>query len=155
MGSNQTHKLLHNKGNQKQNKETAYRMGENICKWCGRCFCSSPSHVQFFATPWTATHQASLSITISLSLPKFMSIELVMPSSHLILWHPLLLPSIIPSIRDVSNESSIHIRWSKYWSFSFSISPSSEYSGLISLKIDWFDFLAVLGTFRSLLQHHT
>ena len=108
-----------------------------------------------FEIPWTAACQASLSLTISQSLPKFMSIELVMPSNCLILWHPLLLPSIIPSIRDVSNESSIHIRWSKYWSFSFSISPSSEYSGLISYGIDWFDLPAGQGTLKSLLQHHS
>ena len=106
--------------------------------------------------PWTAALRVSLSLIISQSLPKFMSIVLVMPSSHLILWCPLLfLPSIFPSIRDFSSESSVHIRWLKYWSFSFSISPSSEYSGLISLKIDWFDLLAVQGTFRSLLQHHS
>ena len=115
-----------------------------------------PSHVQLFATPWTAARQASLSYTISWSLPKFMSIALVMPSNHLILCCPLLLlPSIFTSIRVFSNESALHIRESKYWSFSFSISPSNEYSGLISLKIDWFDLLAVQGTFRSLLQHHS
>ena len=97
-----------------------------------------------FATPWTVARQASLSLTISLSLPKFMSIELVMPSSHLILWCPLLLlPSIFPSIRDFSSESSAHIRWPKYWNFSFSISLSSEYSGFIFFKIDWFDLLAL------------
>ena len=105
------------------------------------------------ATPWTAAHQASLSLTISLSLPKFMSIELVMPSNHLILCRPLL-PSIFPSIRVFSNESARHIRWPKYWSFSFSISPSSEYSGLISFRMDWLDLLAVQGTLKSLLQHH-
>ena len=112
----------------------------------------SPSHVRLFVTPWTAAHQASLSLTISQSLPKFTSISSVMPSSYLILWWPLLLlPSIFPSIRDFSNESSVPIRWPKYWSISFSIAPSREYSGLISLKIDWFDLLAVQGTFRSLL----
>ena len=106
------------------------------------------------ATAWTAAHQASLSFTISWSLLKLMSIELVMPSSHLIQCHSLLLlPSIFPSIRVFSSESVLHIRWPKYWSFSFSISPFSEYSGLISFKIDWFDFLAVQGTL-SLLQHH-
>ena len=116
----------------------------------------SSSCVQFFATPWTAAHQASQSLTISQSLPKFMSIASVMPSSHLILWHPpLLLPTIFPSIRDFYNEPAVRIRWPKYWSFSFSISPSNEYSGLISLKIDWFDLLADQGTFRSLLQHHS
>ena len=113
----------------------------------------SPSHVQLFVTPWTAARQASISLTISWHLPKFIFIALVMASSHLIIWCPLLLlPSIFPSIRDFSNESSVHIRWPKYWSFSFSISPSSEYSGLISLKIDWFDLLAVQGTFGSLLE---
>ena len=108
-----------------------------------------PSHAQFFVTSWTAAHQASLSLTISRSLPKFMSIALVMPSSHLILWCPLLsLPSIFPSIRDfLFSEPAICIRWLKYWrlSFSIGISPSDEYSGLISLKTDWFDLLAVQG----------
>ena len=100
--------------------------------------------------------QASLSLTTSQSLPKFTFIASVMPYSHHFLWCPLLLlPSIFPSTRDFSNEPSVHIRWPKYWSFSFSISPSSEYSGLISLKIDWFDLLAVWGTFRSLLQNHS
>ena len=114
----------------------------------------SPSHVQLFATPWTAAHQASLSLTISQNLPKFMSIASGMSSRHLTLWCPLLLlPSIFPSIRDFSNELAVYIRWPKYWSFSFSISASSEYSGLISLKIDWFNLLAVQGTVRSLLQH--
>ena len=107
-------------------------------------FVQPPSHVQLFVSPWTTAHQASLSITNSWSLPKFMSIALVMPSSHRILCCPLLLlPSIFPSITDFSNELAVHIRWPKYWSFSFSISPSNEYSGLISLKIDWFDLLAV------------
>ena len=107
-------------------------------------------------TPWTAAHQASLAITISRSLPKFMSIESVMPSNHLILCHPLLLlPSIFPSVRVFSNESAVLIRWLKYWSFGFSISPSNEYSGLISFKIDWFDVLALQGTLKSLLQHHS
>ena len=115
----------------------------------------SLSHVQLFATPWTTAHQASLSMTNSQSRFKLMSIESVMPSNHLILYCPLLLlPSIFPSIRVFSNESALHIRWSKYWSFSFSISPSNEYSGLISFRIDWFDLLAVQGTFKSLLQHH-
>ena len=94
-------------------------------------------------------HQASLSLTISQNLPKFMSTASVMLSSHLILWHPLLfLPSILPSIRDFSNESTVHIRWTKYWSFTFSISPSNEYSGLISFRIDWFDLLAIQGSLR-------
>ena len=116
----------------------------------------SPSHVWLFVTPWTAACQTSLSLTISQSLPKFMSIAPVMPSSHLILWCPLfLLPSVFPSIRDFSNESPVRIKWPKYWSFSFSISPSNEYSGLISLEIDWFDLLDFQGTLRSLLQHHS
>ena len=106
-------------------------------------------------TPGTAARQASLSITKSWSLLKLMSIELVMPSNHLILCAPLLLPSVFPSIRVFSNESDLHIRWPKYCSFSFSISPSSQYSGLISFRIDWFDLLAVQGTLKSLLQHHS
>ena len=113
----------------------------------------SLSHVQLFVTPWTAARQASLSFTISWSLPKFMFIESVMPSNQLILFCPLLLPSIFPSIRVFSNESALHIRWSKCWSFSFSISPSNKYSGLISFKMDWFDLLAVQGNLKSLLQH--
>ena len=116
----------------------------------------SPSRIWLFKSPWTAARQASLSLTISWSLPKFMFIASVMPSSHLILWRPLLLlPLIFPSIRDFSSESPVFIRQPKYWSFSFYISPSSEYSGLISLKIDWFDFLSFQGTFRSLFQHHS
>ena len=112
-------------------------------------------HIQIFETPWSAAHQASLPITNSQSLLKLMSIESVMPSNHLILCRPLLLPpSIFPSIRVFSNESVLCIRWPKYRSFSFSISPSSEYSGLTSFKIDWFDLLAVQGTLKSLLQHH-
>ena len=116
----------------------------------------SLSCVQLFATPWIAACQASLSITNSRSLLKLLSIELVMPSNHLILCHPLLLlPSIFPSIRVFPNESVLSIRWPKYWSFSFSISPSDEYSGLISFRIDWLDLLAVQGTLKSLLQHHS
>ena len=116
----------------------------------------SLSGVRLFATPWTAACQASLSITNSQSPPKLMSIELVMPSNHLILCPPLLLlPSIFPSIRVFSNESVLCIRWPKYWSFSFSISPSNEYSGLISFRMDWLDLLAVQGTLKSLLQHHS
>ena len=108
------------------------------------------------ATPWTAAHQASLSITNSRSLLKLMSIESVMPSNHLILCHPLLLPpSVFPSIKVFSSESVLHIRWPKYWSFSFSIRPSSEYSGLISFRMDWLDLLAIQGTLKSLLQHHS
>ena len=114
------------------------------------------SHVWLFVTPWTAAHQASLSITNSQSLLKLMSIESVMPSNHLILCSPLLLPpSIFPSIRVFSSDSFLHIRWPKYWSFSFSISPSSEYSWLISFGMDWLDLLAVQGTLKSLLQHHS
>ena len=114
------------------------------------------SHVQLFATPWTAAHQASLSITNSWSLLKLMSIKLVMPSNHFILCHPLLLPpSIFPSIRVFFNKSVLHIRWPKNWSFSFSISPSNVYSGLISFRIDWLDLLAVQGTLKSLLQYHS
>ena len=116
----------------------------------------SLSHVHLFVTPWTAACQASLSITNSQSLPKLMSIESVMPSSHLILCCPLLLlPSIFPNIRVFSNESSVHIRWPKYQSFSFNISPSNEHSGLISFRMDWLDLLAVQGTLKSLLQHHS
>ena len=116
------------------------------------------SRVRFFATPWTAAciGQASLSFTISQSLLKLKSIELVMPSNHLILCRPLLLlPSIFPSIRVFSSQSALRIRWPKYWSFSFSISPSNEYSGLISFRIDLFDLIAVEETLKSLLQHHS
>ena len=114
----------------------------------------SLSNVQLFATPWTAACQASLSIINSQSLLKLMSTESVMPSNHLILCRPLLLPpSIFPSIRVFSNESVLCIRWTKYWSLSFSISPSNEYSGLISFRMDWLDLLAVQGTLKSLLQH--
>ena len=113
----------------------------------------SLSLVQLFATPWTAACQASLSITNSQSLPKLMSIESVIPSNHLILcFLLLLLPSIFPSIRVFSDESALHIRWPKYWSFSFSISPSNEYSGLISFRMDWLDLLAIQGTLKSLHQ---
>ena len=114
------------------------------------------SHVRLFAIPWTAAHQASLSITNSQILLKLMSIKSVMPSNQPILYCPLLLlPSIFPSISVFSNASVFHIRWPKYWSFSFSISPSIEYSGLISLRVDWFDLFAVQGTLKSLLQHHS
>ena len=126
--------------------------------WCRILFSSVRllSFVLLFVTPWTIARQASLSITNSQSLPKLMSIELVMPSNHLILCHPLLLlPSIYPSIRVFSNESALHIRWPKYWSFSFSISTSNEYSGLTSFKMDWLDLRAVQGTLKSLLQHHS
>ena len=115
----------------------------------------SLSRVRLFATPWIAARQASLSTTNSRSSPKLMSIESVMPSSHFILCHPLLLlPSIPPSIRVFSNESTLHMRWPKYWSFSFNISPSNEHPGLI-FRMDWLDILAVQGTLKSLLQHHT
>ena len=119
-------------------------------------FSSELSRVLLFATPWTTACQASLSITKSRSLLKLMSIELVMPSNHLILCRPLLLlPSIFPSIRVFSNESVLHVRWPKYWSFSFSISPSKEYSGLISFRMDWLDLLVVQGTLKNLLQHRS
>jgi len=116
----------------------------------------SLSHVWFFVTPWIAACQVFLSITNSPVLLKLMSIESVMPSNHLILYHPLLLlPSIFPRIRVFPSESVLHIRWPKYWSFSFSISPSNEYSGLISFRIDWFNLLAVQGTLKGLLHHHS
>ena len=115
----------------------------------------SLSRVRLFATPWTAACQASQSITNSQSLLKHMSIESVMPSNYLFCRPVLLLPSVFPSIRVFSNQLFLRIRWPKYWSFSFSISPSNEYSGLISFRIDWFDLLAVRGTLKSLLQHHS
>ena len=116
----------------------------------------SLSHVWLFATPWTAAHQSSLSITNSQSLLRLMSVESVMPSNYLILCcHLLFLPSIFPSIRVFSNESVLWIWWPKYWSFSLNISPSSEHPGLISFRMDWLDLLAVQGTLKSLLQHHT
>ena len=129
--------------------------------WAGRFLTTrlqsvqSLSHVRLFVTPWTAARQASLSITNSQSLLKLMSIESAMPFNHLILCRPLLLPSILPSIRVFSNESVLCIRWPKYWSFSLSISPSNEYSGLISFRMDWFDILAVQRILKSLLQHHS
>ena len=116
----------------------------------------SLSHVQLFVTPWTAACQAFLSITNSRSLPKLMSTESVMPSNHLIFCRPLLLlPSIFPRIRVFSNESALRIRWPKYWSFSFNIHPSNEHPGLISFRMDWLDLLAIQGTLKSLLQHHS
>ena len=116
----------------------------------------SLSRVWLFVTPWTAAHQASLSTTNSRSLLKLMSIESVMPSNHLIIWRALLLPpSVFPSIRVFSNESALCIRWPEYWSFNFSTSPSNEYSGLISYRMDGLDLLAVQGTLQSLLQHHS
>ena len=126
--------------------------------WSSTQFSSvqSVSRVRLFATPWTAAWQASLSITNSRSLPKLMSIESVMPSNHLMLCYPLLLlPSIFPNIRVFSNESAFHIRWPKYWSFSFNISPSNEHPGLISFRMDWLYLFAVQGTLKSLLQHHS
>ena len=113
------------------------------------------SHVQLFVTPWTAARQDSLSITNSRSSFRLTSIESVMPSSHLILCCPLLLPPIPPSIRVFTNESTLHVRWPKYWSFSFSIIPSKEIPGLMSFRMDWMDLLAVQGTLKSLLQHHS
>ena len=122
----------------------------------GSSVSSDTQPVRLFAAPWTAARQASLSITNSQSLLKLMAIELVMPSNHLILCRPLLLPpSIFPSIRVFSNESVLRIRWPKYWCFSINISLSSEYSGLISFRMDWLDLLAVQGTLKSLLQHHS
>ena len=116
----------------------------------------SLSRVWLFASPWIAAHQASLPITNSRSLPKLMSIKSVMPSSHLILCRPLLLlPPIPPNTRVFSNESTLCMRWPKYWSFSFSITPSKEHPGLISFRMDWLDLLAVQGTLKSLLQHHS
>ena len=129
------------------------KLNASLCKFS---FVQLLRCVRLFATPWTAALQASLSIINSQSLLKLMSIELVMPSNHLILCCPLLLsPSIFPSIRVFSNESALHIRWPKYWSFRFSISPSSEHPGLISFRMDWLGLLAVQGTLKSLLQHHS
>ena len=129
---------------------TVREFGMDMCT----CSVRSLTHVRLFATPWTPAHQASLSITKSWSLLRLMFIELVMPSNHLVLCRPLLLlPSIFHSIRVFSHESALHTRWPKYWSFSFSISPSNEHSGLISFRMDWLDLLAVQGTLKSLLQH--
>ena len=128
---------------------TSYQATKQVQKF------QSLSHVWLFVTPWIAARQVSLSITNYRSLPKLMSIESVMPSSHLILCHPLLLlPSIFPSIRVFSDESTLRIRWPKYWSFSFSISPSNEHSGLISFRMNWLDLLEIQGTLKNLLQHH-
>ena len=125
-------------------------------KWSLNSSVQSLIRVWLSTTPWISAHQALLSITNSRSPPKLMSIEVMMPSNHLILCHPLLLlPSIFPSIRVFSNESALRIRWPKYWSFSCYISPSNEYSGLISFRMDWLDLLTVQGTLKSLLQHHT
>ena len=131
-------------------------LGNIICGTSTNCSVQSLSCVRLFATPWIAVRQASLSITHSQSSPKLMCIKLVMPSSHLILCRPLLLlPPIPPSIRVFSSESTLHMRWPKYWSFSFSISPSNEHPGLVSFRMDWLDLLAVQGTCKSLLQHHS
>ena len=146
-----------------------YISASNIREFCfcyvlantGYCQSFSFSSVQslscvwLFATPWTAAHRVSLSFTNSRSLLKLMFIKSMMPSNHLILWCPLLLPSILPSIRVFYNQSVLRIRWPKYWSFSFSLSPSNEYSELISFRIDWLDLLAAQGTLKSLLQHHS
>ena len=127
-----------------------------LLSWDELSSVQSLSRVLLFATPWTTARQASLSITNSWSLPKLMSIESVMPSKHLIFCHPLLLlTSIFPRMRVFSNESALRIRWPKYWSFSFNISPSNEHPGLISVRMDWLDLLAVQGTLKSLLQHHS
>ena len=132
------------------------RNQQNTVKQLSSNLVQSLSHVRLFATPWTAAGQASLSIASPQSSLKLMSIKLVMPSNHFVLCRPLLLlPSIFPSIRVFSNESVLCIRWSKYWSFSFSISPSNEYSGLISFRMDQLDVLAVQWTLKSLLQHHS
>ena len=138
---------------------TECRVFQFVTKWSKEIMCTSSvksfSCVWLFATPWTTAHQASLSITNSQSLLKLMSIESVVQCNHLIFCWPLLPTSVFPSIRVFSNESVLHIRWPKYWSFSFSISPSNEYSGLISFRIDWFDLLAVQGILKSLLQHQS
>ena len=134
-------------------KKVAYRQEVFLTKFSS---VQSLSRVKLFATPWTTARQASLSIANTRSLLKLMSIESVVPSNHLILCYPLLLlPSVFPSIRVFSNESLLRIRWPKYWNFSFSISPSNEYSGLISFRMNWLDLLAVQGTLRSLLWHHS
>ena len=131
-------------------------LSHSVVFYCSISSVQSLSRVRLFATPWTAARQASLSNTNSQSSLKLMSIESVMPSNHLILCHPLLLlPSIPPSIRVFSNESALRIRRPKDWSFSFNISPSNEYSGLISFRMDWLDLLAVQGTLKSLFQHHS
>ena len=129
--------------------------GTVLSPFCIFSSVQSLSRVRLFASPWIAACQASLSITNPRSSLRLTSIESVMPSSHLILGRPLLLPPISPSIRVFSNESTLHVRWPKYWSFSFSIIPSKEIPGLISFRIDWLDLLAVQGTLKSLLQHHS
>ena len=147
--------LYHNK-NKLINKKNAIKVSIKGVQHHQFSSVQSLNHVWLFVTPWTAARQASLYITNSRSLLKLMSIKSVMPSNHLIHCHPLLLlPSILPSIRVFSNKSVLRIRWPKYWSFSFSISPSKEYSGLVSFRIDWLDLLAVQGTLKSLLQYYT
>ena len=134
----------------------SHLLTKSVCGFLSFSSVQSLSHLWLFATPWTAARQAFLSIANSQNLPKLMSIESMMLSKHLILCCPLLLlPSIFPSIRVFSNESALGIRWPKYWSFSFNISPSNEHPGLMSFKIDWLDLLAVQGTLKSLLQHHS
>ena len=128
---------------------------QHRCCFCLSCCCSVAHSLLTLCNPMDCSTPGLSVSCISRSLPKFMCIALVMPSSHLTLWCPLLcLPSVFPSIRDFSNVSAVHIKWPKYWSLNFSISPSKEYSGLISIKVDWFDLVAVQGTLRSLLQHH-
>ena len=140
----------------KINKKTKQTFAQEMCTHIQSVQSLSHVHVRLFATPWTTACQTSLSITNSRSPPKPISIESVMPSDHLILHCPLLLlPSIFPSIRVFSNESALCIRWPKYWSFSFNISPSNEYPGLISFRMDWLALLAVQGTLKSLLQYHS
>ena len=135
--------------------QSVFMSSVSLILWVGYFVVQSLSRVWLFATPWIVARQAPLSFTISWSLLKFMSTESVMPSHHLILSRPLLfLPSICPSIQVFSNESALRIRWPKYWNFNFSLSPSNEYSGLISFRIDWFNLLAVQRTFKSLLQHY-
>ena len=135
--------------------QNTYCLDLHCCSVAQFSSVQSLSRVWLFATPWTAARQAFLSIANSQSLLKLMSIESVMPANHPILCRPLLLPSIFPGIRFFSNESVLHIRWPKVWSFSFNISPFSEYSGLISFRMDWLDLLAVQGTLKRLLQHHS
>ena len=164
------HRVGHSWGTKQQQRCITYhfpillpcRLYSSLCYTVGHCCLSILyvvvvwllSCVWLFVTPWTTAHQASLSITSSRSLPKLMSIESAMPSNHLILCRPLLLlPSIFPNIRVFSNESALHIRWPKYWSFSFDISPSNEHPGLTSFRMDWLALLAVHGTLKSLLQH--
>ena len=143
-------------GYQKQIIEENKKLFSDLVTYYTRIVQFNRSVISDSATPWTAARQASLSITNTWSLLKLMPIESMMPSNHLILCPPLLLlPSISPSIRAFSNESVLHIRWPKYWSFSFSISPSNEHPGLISFRMDWLDFLAVQGTLKSLLQHYS